>query len=335
MKKFKKVFIIAEAGVNHNGSLSRALRLVDEAKKSKADAIKFQTWKTENVVTKNSPKAEYQKKNNNKETHFNMLKKLELTYDQFLLIKKYCDKKKIIFMSTADEIESAIFLKPLVKYIKVGSAELTDIPFLEKIAKFNKVVFLSTGLSNIDDVKLAFKTLLDNGQKKEDIILLHCNSAYPTPFADVNLNAMLTLQKLFNTQVGYSDHTKSIEVSIAAVAMGAKVIEKHFTLNKKLKGPDHNASLSPFEFSKLVKSIRNVETSLGTGEKKPSKSEIINFIAIRKSIVAKENIFKGESFTKKNLTIKRPGKGMHPKFFNKLIGKKSNKNYKIDDFIKI
>jgi len=335
MKKFKKVFIIAEAGVNHNGSIKRALKLVDEAKKCQADAIKFQTWKTENVVTKNSPMAKYQKKNNSKETQFDMLKKLELTYNQFLLIKKYCDKKKIIFMSTADEIESANFLKPLVKFVKVGSAELTDIPFLEKIAKFNKVIFLSTGLSNISDVKLAFKTLLKKGQKKEDIILLHCNSAYPTPFVDVNLKAMITLKKLFNTEIGYSDHTKSIEVSIAAVAMGARVIEKHFTLSKKLKGPDHNASLNPSEFNKLVKSIRNVEDSLGSGIKKPSKSEMINFIAIRKSIVAKENILKGEYFTNKNLTIKRPGKGMHPKFFNKLIGKKSNKNYKIDDFIKI
>ncbi len=335
MIKFKKVFIIAEAGVNHNGSLKMALRLVDEAKKCNADAIKFQTWKTENVVTKNSPKAKYQKLKNNKETQYEMLKKLELNHQQFLKIKKYCDRKKIIFMSTADEIESALFLKPLVKLIKIGSAEITDIPFLIKIAKFNKTIILSTGLSNIRDVQLAFKTLLNNGQNRKNIILLHCNSAYPTPYADVNLNAMITLKKIFKTEVGYSDHTKSIEVSLAAVALGAKIIEKHFTLNKNLNGPDHNSSLNPIEFSNLVKSIRNIEQSLGSGIKKPSKSEMQNYLAIRKSIVAKKNIKKGELYTSENLTIKRPGKGLHPKLYSKLIGKISNKNYKIDDFIKL
>ncbi len=335
MIKLKKVFIIAEAGVNHNGSFKRALKLVDEAKKCNADAIKFQTWKTENVVTKSSPKAKYQINKNIKETQFDMLKKLELKYRQFKKIKKYCDKKNIIFMSTADEIESANFLKPLVKYIKIGSAELIDIPFLRKIAKFNKVVILSTGLSYMNDVKLAFETLIKNGLKKNKIILLHCNSAYPTPYSDVNLNAIIQLKKKFNVDVGFSDHTQSIEISLAAVAMGAKVIEKHFTLNKNFKGPDHKASLNPREFKKLVESIRNIEIAFGNGKKIPSKSELVNLLVVRKSIVAKKIIKKGEIFSDKNLIIKRPGKGLNPKYYDKLIGKKSNRNYNIDDFIKI
>ena len=331
---FKRILIIAEAGVNHNGSIKKAFELVDAAKKAKADAIKFQTWKTENVVIKNSLKAPYQNKFNKNDTQYEMLKKLELKYSNFVKIKKYCDKKKITFLSTADEKESALFLNPLIKYIKVGSSEINDYPFLSLLAKFSKPLFLSTGMSKLDEIRKAINILVKNGLEKNKIFVMHCNTSYPTPFEDANLNAIKTIKNKLKVNVGYSDHTKSIEASIAAVALGAKVIEKHFTLNAKDRGPDHSSSIEPDKFLEMTTAIRNIEKALGNGVKKPTKSEILNMKSTKKSIVAKKNIKIGEKFTINNLTIKRPGTGLSPIHFNSLIGKKSSKNYKIDDLIK-
>ncbi len=331
---FKKTFIIAEAGVNHNGSLKKAYELVDAAKACKADAIKFQTWKTENVVIKNSIKAPYQNKFYKKNTQFEMLKKLEMKYENFIKIKKYCDKKKIIFLSTADEYESAKFLKPLVKYIKVGSAEINDFPFLVKLSKFNKPIFLSSGMSDLTEIRQAVKLLIFNGVKKNNICVLHCNTAYPTPFIDANLNAIKTIKQKLKISVGYSDHTPSIEAAIGAVAIGAEIIEKHFTLSNKDKGPDHSASLEPKNFLEMVNCIRNIELALGNGIKKPTKSEIINISSTRKSIVANKIIKRGMKFTKDNISIKRPGTGISPTLYYKILGKIAKRDYVIDDFIK-
>jgi Sialic acid synthase len=276
MKKLKKVFIIAEAGVNHNGSFKKALQLVDTCKKVGADAIKFQTWKTEKVLTKNSPKPSYQKNYLKKNTQFEILKNLELSFNDFKKIKKYCDKKKILFLSTADEIESANFLRSLQPFFKIGSAELTDIPFLRKISKFKKPLIISTGMSNNAEIGIALKNIINSGLKRKTITLMHCNSAYPTPSEDVNLKAIKTLKKKFKVQVGFSDHTVSTSAPLAAVTMGAKVIEKHITLSRKLKGPDHSSSLEPKEFKFMISQIREVEKMLGRGLKKMSKSEKIN-----------------------------------------------------------
>ena len=333
MRKLKKVLIIAEAGVNHNGSLKRALKLVDVCKKIGADIIKFQTWKTEKVVTKNSPKADYQKKFFKKKTQFESLKKLELSFDDFKKIKKYCDKKKILFLSTADEIESANFLRFLQPFFKVGSAELTDIPFLRKLAKFKKPILISTGMANLREISVALKNITRVGLKKNLITLMHCNTAYPTPLEDLNLKAIRTLQKKFNVQVGFSDHSLSIYAPAMAIGMGAKVIEKHITLNKNLNGSDHKSSLEPKEFEKMIHEIRKAEKILGSGIKKVTKSEKVNLKIVRKSIVAQKNIKKGEKFSIKNLTVKRPGTGISPIHWDKIIGSISKKNYKIDDLI--
>ena len=331
---FKKTFIIAEAGVNHDGSLKKAYKLIDAAKKANADAVKFQTWKTENVVIKKSIKAPYQNKYFKNYTQYEMLKKLELKFENFIKMKKYCDKKKIIFLSTADEIESANFLKPLIKYIKVGSAEINDFPFLKKIAKFKKNIFLSSGMSNFNEIEKALGVLTNNGLAKNKISVLHCNTAYPTPFEDANLNAIKTIKNKFNISVGYSDHTHSIEASIVAVSLGAEIIEKHFTLNSKDKGPDHAASIEPEKFFEMVNSIRNIEKAMGDGIKRPSKSEQKNIKSTRKSIVANKEIKKGSKFNKNNITIKRPGTGISASSFYEILGKTAKRDYSIDDFIK-
>jgi len=332
--KVKKIFIIAEAGVNHNGSLKLALKLVDEAKKAGADAIKFQTWKTDNVIRKNTKLAEYQKKNNEFDNQYDLLKNLELPYEAFDVIKKYSNKKKIKFLSTADEIESAIFLKKIQNIFKIGSAELTDLPFLSKIAKFKKNIILSTGLSTFKEIKIALKILMQNGLKKNKITILHCNSAYPTPLKDMNLNVIKSLKEKFKIKVGLSDHSKSLIAPIIAVSLGATVIEKHFTLNNKKKGPDHSMSLNPKNFRLMVKNIRQAEEMFGVSEKKITNSEKINKNLIRKSIVAQKKIKKGDIFSDINLTVKRPGYGISPLFWNKIIKKKSKRNYEIDEYIK-
>lgn len=331
-----KVFIIAEAGVNHNGSLGIAFKLVDKAKEAGVDAIKFQTWKTENVVTKNAPKPRYQLHQTDvRESQYDMLKKLELSYEDFLRLKAYCDKKQILFLSTADEIESAEFLNSLQSIVKVGSAELTDLPFLKKLARFGKHVILSTGMANLDEIGMALKALKEGGLKRQDITVLHCNTAYPTPWEDVNLRAMGNIRETFQVMVGYSDHTLGTEITLAAVALGARVIEKHFTLDMKMEGPDHKSSIEPNELKRMVKKIRHVEQALGRSEKKPSPSERANISQVRKSIVAKTKIQQGDIFSENNITVKRPGTGITPASWDNIIGQKAIKNFGEDEMIEI
>ena len=330
----KKTIIIAEAGVNHNGSLKLAKKLVDIASKSGSDYIKFQTFKSNLVFSRFTPKAEYQKKNtSNKVTALQMAKKLELNESEHVYLSKYCKKKKIGYLTTFHDIISLKdYRKFKIDYIKIGSGDINNLPYLDEISKINKKVILSTGLSNLKEVKTAISILIRRKLTKKDIIVLHCNSAYPTPLEDANLNVMKTLKKL-GVRVGYSDHTKGIEASIAAASMGAEVIEKHFTINKKLNGPDHKASLSPNELISLVKYIRNIDLAKGSFIKKTTKSELKNKIVVRKSLVAIKKIRKGEIFSKKNIFAKRPATGLSPMNYYKIIGKKSKKNYDIDDLI--
>jgi N,N'-diacetyllegionaminate synthase len=336
-KNTKATFIIAEAGVNHNGSLTTALKLIDVAASVGANAIKFQTFKAENLATDYAPKAEYQKyKSQKKETQLQMLKKLEFTSAMHKACFEKCKKKKIIFISSAFDIESLNYLKKFkLSYFKVPSGEITNIPYLEVLGKFKKKIILSTGMSNINEIKRAIHTLVLNGTKKKYITLMQCTSVYPAPFDEINLNTISTLKNFFKINIGFSDHSLGIQASIAAVALGAKVIEKHLTLSKKLKGPDHRASLAPKEFKFMVKSIRIVEKTLGDKTKKITKSEKKNIYIVRKSIVALTNIKKGEKFNNCNITCKRPGTGISPLFFKKLIGKRSMKNFLKNDLIRL
>jgi N,N'-diacetyllegionaminate synthase len=332
-----KTFIIAEAGVNHNGSLQKALKLINVAAAAGANAIKFQTFITENLATDFAPKAEYQKyKSLKKETQFQMLKKLEFTEAMHKACFEKCKKKKIIFISSAFDIESLDYLKKFkLSYFKVPSGEITNIPYLEVLGKFRKKVFLSTGMSNIYEIKKAIKTLSTNGTKKNNITLMQCTSAYPAPYDEINLNVIATLRNIFKLNIGFSDHSLGVYASIAAVALGAKVIEKHLTLSKNLKGPDHKASLDPSEFKVMVQGIRIVEKALGDKIKKVTKSEKKNIYIVRKSIVASTKIKKNEKFSNFNITCKRPGTGISPLFFKKLIGKKSIKNFNKNELIRI
>ena len=325
-------FVIAEAGVNHNGDFYMAKKLIDAAKEAGADAVKFQTFVAEEVVTITARMAEYQEKNTGKkETQLEMIKKFELSSPNFLELKKYCDKKGIIFLSTPHTEDAAEFLKPLVTAYKIGSGDLTNLPFLKKIAIKNKPIILSTGMSNLSEVAEAVSVIAKTGNKK--IILLHCTTNYPCPPDEVNLRAMITLKKEFNLPVGYSDHTKNIFAPIMAIAMGATVIEKHFTLNKNLPGPDHKASLEPAELKEMVYNIRQAEKILGSDVKKPAESEKKIMKIVRKSIVAKRDILKGEKITGSMLVIKRPGTGIEPKYLNRIINKKTKKDIKKDQLI--
>ena len=332
-----KTIIIAEVGVNHNGSLKTAKKLISKAAEAGADFVKFQTFNTEKLVTKNAHLTGYQKKNLKKEiSQYKMLKKYEFSEREFLLLKKYCHRYKINFLSSAFDIESLNFLKKIgQKFFKIPSGEITNLPLLIHLAKFKKKVFLSTGMSNLNDISSALNLLLKFGTKKKNITILQCNTDYPTDYKDVNLLAMNTLKSKFKMSVGYSDHSSGIEVPIAAVALGATVIEKHFTLNKKAEGPDHLASLDFKELKAMIKSIRNIEKSLGSGRKKLNKSEKKNIIHVRKSIVANQNIEKNEKFSEKNLTTKRPGSGISPMKIKKIIGKKAKKFFYKDELIKI
>ena len=328
------VLIIAEAGVNHNGSLDLAYKMVDAAKRASVDCIKFQTFKSQNLVSKNASKADYQKENTGDGTQIEMLKKLELTYADFSGLKDYCDKVGIRFISTPFDLESIRFLDSLdIPFWKIPSGEITNYPYLKAIAKTGRPVILSTGMSTIYDIQQALDVLTRNGTT--DIKLLHCNTEYPTPYEDVNLNAMKTIHDAFGCEVGYSDHTKGIEIPIAAVAMGATIIEKHFTLDNNMEGPDHKASLEPDELFEMVKCIRNIEKSFGTGIKKPSESEKKNIAIVRKSIVASCYIKKGETFTEKNITVKRPGSGISPMKWDDVIGLIAKKDYSEDDLIEL
>jgi len=330
-------YIIAEAGVNHDGLIENALRMIDVAARTGADAIKFQSFKTENYVTKTAIKAEYQIQTTGVgESQFEMIKALELTEDNQYQIKEYCDKKGIEFLSSPFDFWGIDFLDGMgLQKLKIPSGEINNLPYLEKIGALNKKIILSTGMSNMQEVAFALDLLTDVGTNKNNITILHCNTEYPTPMEDVNLKAMLSIRDELGVAVGYSDHTLGIEIPVAAVALGASVIEKHFTLDRTLPGPDHAASLEPDELKAMVKAIRNIEKALGDGVKNPSLSEINNISLIRKSIVAATDIKKGEIFTGKNLAVKRPGTGIPPTSWYELIGVKAQKDYKIDELISI
>ncbi|MCT7614597.1 N-acetylneuraminate synthase [Aliarcobacter butzleri] len=330
-----KVFIIAEAGVNHNGSIELAKKLIDVASESGVDAVKFQTFKAENLVSKNAQKADYQKQTTDKnESQFDMIKKLELDVDTHKELMLYCKTKNIMFLSTPFDHDSIDLLSDLgLEIFKIPSGEITNLPYLRHIGRLNKKVILSTGMADIGEIEDALDVLIAAGTKKENITVLHANTMYPTPMEDVNLKAMVTIGNTFDVAFGYSDHTLGIEVDIAAVAMGACCIEKHFTLDKTMEGPDHKASLEPDELKAMVKAIRNIELALGSCVKKPSKSEIPNIQIARKSIVAKVDIKKGELLFEDNLTIKRPGNGISPMRWDEIVGSIATKDYKEDELI--
>ena len=318
-----RVKIIAEAGVNHNGSLGLAKLLVDKAVEAGADIVKFQTFKSEKMVSKSAKQAEYQQKNIGKSSgsQLDMLKKLELSQEDHQELMAYCKEKGIRFLSTAFDMDSVDFLHSLKLGLwKIPSGEVTNYPYLRKIAQYSEPVIISTGMCEISDIEYAIKVLIKNGLSIDNITILHCNTEYPTPYKDVNLKAMLTIGDKFGVSIGYSDHTEGIEVPIAAVALGATVIEKHFTLDKNMEGPDHKASLEPNELKAMISAIRNIEQALGTGHKSISESERKNMEAARKSIVAACPIKKGELFTEENLTVKRPGTGISPMRWNEVIG---------------
>ena len=330
------IFIIAEAGVNHNGSIELAKKLIDAAVKAGVDAVKFQTFKTENLVSKNAAKADYQKENTGKadESQFDMIKKLELDVDTHKELISYAKEKNIMFLSTPFDLDSIELLNELgIGIFKIGSGEITNLPYLRKIGNLKKEVILSTGMSDMGEIEDALDILISAGTKKEKITILHANTMYPTPMEDVNLKAMVTIGKAFDIKFGYSDHTLGIEIPTAAAALGACVIEKHFTLDKNMEGPDHKASLEPDELKNMVTAIRNIELALGNGIKKPSPSEIPNINIARKSIVASKNISKGETFNEENITVKRPGNGINPMSWDKILGSRSQKDYKEDELI--
>ena len=327
------VMIIAEAGVNHNGRLNLAKQMVEEAAKAGADYIKFQTFKPDKLVSKYAQKADYQKKTTgNNESQLQMLEKLALSYDDFVELKRYCEQSGIGFLSTPFDEDSIRFLDSLdMDFWKIPSGEITNYPYLVQIAQTGRDIVLSTGMCEMDEIADAMKVLEESGAG--NISLLHCNTEYPTPYEDVNLLAMKQMRTAFKKQVGYSDHTVGIEVPIAAVALGAEIIEKHFTLDKNMDGPDHEASLEPQELAQMVSAIRHIEKSLGDGNKKRTASEQHNVVAVRKSIVAKCEIHKGELFTEKNLTVKRPSNGISPMKWNEIIGTRAKRDFLEDELI--
>ena len=330
-----KTIIIAEAGVNHNGNIEIAKKLIDVAADAGVDYVKFQTFKAKNLVTKNTAKAEYQLKNTgNNESQYDMLKRLELSYEDHVELINYCSFKKVNFLSTGFDIESLKMLFDLgIDLIKIPSGEISNVPLLRFIGSKNKDVIVSTGMSTMEEIELSISFLISAGQDKNKITVLHCNTDYPTPFEDVNLRAMQTIKDSLGVKIGYSDHTLGIEVPIAAVTLGAILIEKHFTIDRNLSGPDQKASLEPIELKSMVSSIRNIENALGNAIKMPTPSESKNLHIARKSIVALCNIKKGELFTEKNLTVKRPGNGISPYKWDDIIGKEAKRDYNLDDLI--
>jgi N,N'-diacetyllegionaminate synthase len=332
-----KTYIIAEAGVNHNGDINIAKRLIEVAKAAGADAVKFQTFKTELLVSKNAPKADYQKATTDvNENQFDMIKKLELSVEDHSVLIYYCAEVGIEFLSSPFDLESIDLLHEIgLPLFKIPSGEITNLPYLKKIAAFNKRVILSTGMSTLREVEEAINLLNTYGTDKNKITLLHCNTEYPTPYDDVNLKAMQTLKDTFGIEVGYSDHTQGIEISIAAVALGATVIEKHFTLDKSLPGPDQLASLDPKELKQMVESIRHIEIAMGNGVKEVSQSERKNISIARKSIVAAVDIKKGELFSDKNITAKRPGNGISPMKWNSVLGETAKRDFLADELIEL
>jgi len=330
------VLIIAEAGVNHNGDIELAKKLIDAAAEAGVDYVKFQTFNSKKLVSKNAQKADYQKENtkDSSETQLSMLQKLELSKEDHLVLIAYCKTKNINFLSTAFDMESIKFLHELnIDLWKIPSGEITNLPYLRKIGSYGKPVIISTGMAEMAEIEDAIKVIKSAGTNPNNITVLHCNTEYPTPMVDVNISAMNSISENFNVPVGYSDHTLGIEVPIAAVALGATVIEKHFTLDKKMEGPDHKASLDPEELKAMVSSIRNIEKAIGNGIKAPSPSEAKNKSIARKSIVASKDIKKGEILSTENLTVKRPGTGISPMRWDEIIGTKADKSYSEDDLI--
>ena len=325
------VYIIAEAGVNHNGRLDLALKLCDAAKEAGVDAVKFQTWKTEKIVTKSAAKAAYQEENTGcDQSQFEMLKELELSYTDFEKINDYCKKIGVQFLSTPDEEESLDFLCSMnLPFVKIGSGEVTNIPYLRVIGSKHQKIVISTGMSTLADVEKAYNTLMESGAK--EVAMLHCTTNYPCPYEEVNLQAMQTMKAAFKCQVGYSDHTMGIEVPIAAVAMGAEIIEKHFTLDRTMDGPDHQASLEPQELKQMVKSIRNIEQSMGDGIKRPNASEQKNAEVVLKRIIAKEPIKKGDILSENNLTLLRSSDGIPAKFWDLVVNRLARRDYQKDE----
>ena len=330
-----RTLIIAEAGVNHNGDIDIAKQMIDAAADAGADVVKFQTFKAENLVTQSAKKAEYQLQTTSKEeSQLQMLKKLELSSQDHHELIKYAKDRQIGFLSTPFDLDSLQLLIDVgIDTIKLPSGEITNYPLLKKSAETGKRIILSTGMSNLEEIRDAVKALKTNGA--EEIILLHCNTQYPTPYEDVNLNAMKTISEATGLSVGYSDHTRGIAVPIAAVAMGATVIEKHFTLDRNMEGPDHKASLEPHELKEMVLAIRNIEKAMGDGEKEPSESEKENIGIARKSIVACKKIKKGEVFTEQNITTKRPGTGINPMRWNEILGTVAGRDFDEDELIEI
>lgn len=337
MSAAKRTFIIAEAGVNHNGSIKTAKKMIDAAVRAGADAVKFQTFVPEEIVCVNAPKAEYQKRTTgSKDSQLAMLKRLALNADAHRELLGYCGRKGITFLSSPFDMESIDLLNDLgLKVFKIPSGEITNLPYLRKIGGLRKQIIMSTGMADIKEIDRALKVLIKAGTSQRNITLLHCNTEYPTPFQDVNLLAMVTMRKRFGVKVGYSDHTPGIEVAIAAIALGAEVIEKHFTLDRKMKGPDHKASLEPKELEAMTKAIRHTEKALGNGIKRPSPSEIKNRNIVRKSIVASRPIKKGEIFSAENITAKRSGTGIKSMYWDSVIGRKATKFYRRDDPIAV
>lgn len=325
------VYIIAEAGVNHNGRLDLALKLCDAAKEAGVDAVKFQTWKTEKIVTKSAAKAVYQEENTGcDQSQYEMLKELELSYSDFEKINDYCKKIGVQFLSTPDEEESLEFLCTMnLPFVKIGSGEVTNIPYLRVIGSKHQKVVISTGMSTLADVEKAYNMLMESGAK--EVAMLHCTTNYPCPYEEVNLRAMQTMKAAFKCQVGYSDHTMGIEVPIAAVAMGAEIIEKHFTLDKNMEGPDHKASLDPHELKQMVLSIRNIEKAMGDGIKRPNASEQKNAEVVLKRIIAKGPIRKGDFLGENNLALLRSSKGVPAKYWDLIAGKPAKRDYKSDE----
>ena len=332
-----RVTIIAEAGINHNGNIEIAKKMIDAAADAKADMIKFQTFTAEKVISRFAPKAEYQKITTDpSESQLEMAKKLELKPDDFRVLYDHCKKKGIAFLSTAFDFEAIALLVDLgLNIFKIPSGEITNLPYLKKIGSLKKEIILSTGMADLSEIKEALRILYEQGTHRDNITVLHCSTAYPTPFSDVNLLAMRTIGDSCQVRVGYSDHTIGIEVPVAAVALGASVIEKHFTLDKNMEGPDQRASLDPYELKSMVNAIRNIEAALGDGIKKPSVSESLNIPIARRSLVAGKKIRKGELFSADNITAKRPGTGISPMRIDEVLGTKASRDFTEDELIEI
>ena len=332
-----KTIIIAEAGVNHNGSIELARQLIDAATDAGADFVKFQCFKADATVSMNAAKAEYQTRTTgSKESQYDMIKRLELGVDEHKLLMAYCREKSIGFLSSPFDLASIDLLNELgLDTFKIPSGEIVNLPYLRKLGRLNKKIILSTGMADLGEIEDALDVLVENGTRKENIIVLHCNTEYPTPYEDVNLKAIQTIKTAFGVRVGYSDHTQGIEVPVAAVALGAEVIEKHFTLDRNMQGPDHKASLEPAELAQMVQAIRNIEQALGDGIKKPSASESKNKPIVRKSLVALKAIKNGEMFSENNVGIKRPGTGISPMRWDEVLGKVAGRDFQADELIEL